>query len=56
MARTVHVLGSIRVTEQVANRLGHRQVHSDKDTVPQRHIMLHCVFVFSWSDPELILR
>lgn len=27
VARTVHVLGSIHVTEQVANRLGHRQVH-----------------------------
>lgn len=55
----------VEVTEQAANRLVHRHVkttdwsqgaHRQRDCAYERHIILHWMFVFPWSGPELVLR
>lgn len=62
VARTVHVSRSNHVPEQAASRLGHKhakiavKMHTNKENVLKRHIILHYVFVVSRSGPELVLR
>lgn len=62
VARAVHVSRSNHVPEQAAKRLGHKhakitiKMHTDKENVPKRHIILHCMLVVSRSGPELVLR
>lgn len=64
VARTVRVSRSSHVTEQTAIRLGHKhgsrlktrvKMHTEKDDVPKRHIILFSLFVFSRTDLILLI-